>query len=36
MGIPFLDLTDALTPGSPRSAHVAAQLREAGLASGFF
>jgi isopenicillin N synthase-like dioxygenase len=36
MGIPILDLTDALTPGSPRSAEVAAQLREAGLASGFF
>lgn len=34
--IPILDLQDALTPGAPRSAEVARQLREAATASGFF
>lgn len=36
MGIPILDLTDALHPGAPRSAEVAAQLRQAAMGSGFF
>lgn len=36
MAIPVLDLADALAPGAPRSAEVAAQLREAGEAAGFF
>jgi len=34
--IPVIDLADALTPGAPRSAEVAAQLRAAATASGFF
>ncbi len=34
--IPVIDLTDALAPGGRRSAEVAAALREAGAASGFF
>ena len=36
MSIPVLDLADALQPGAPRSAEVAAQLRAAAMASGFF
>lgn len=36
MSIPVLDLTDALTPGSPRSRDVAAQFRAAATTSGFF
>lgn len=36
MSIPVLDLSDALTPGSPRSADVAAQFRAAATTSGFF
>lgn len=36
MGIPVIDLHDALAPGGPRSAEVAAQLRAAAMASGFF
>ncbi len=36
MSIPVIDLTDALAPGSPASARVAAQLREAATTSGFF
>lgn len=34
--IPIIDLGDALAPGGPRSAQVAAQLREAAMQSGFF
>ncbi|MGF6528591.1 isopenicillin N synthase family dioxygenase [Variovorax sp. PvP013] len=36
MGIPVIDLTDALTPGAPRSAEVAREFRAAAMASGFF
>lgn len=36
MGIPVLDLTDALVPGGPRSAEVARAFRSAAMASGFF
>ena len=36
MGIPVIDLADALVVGAPRSAQVAQQLREAAMASGFF
>lgn len=36
MGIPILDLDGALTRGGPRSADVAAQLRDAAIGSGFF
>ena len=36
MGIPVIDLQGALTPGGPRAAEVAAQFREAAMASGFF
>ncbi|TWG86272.1 isopenicillin N synthase-like dioxygenase [Cupriavidus gilardii J11] len=36
MSIPVLDLTDALTPGAPRGAEVAAQFRAAATTSGFF
>ncbi|HUD31947.1 MAG TPA: 2-oxoglutarate and iron-dependent oxygenase domain-containing protein, partial [Variovorax sp.] len=36
MGIPLIDLTDALTPGAPRSAEVAREFRAAAMASGFF
>lgn len=36
MTIPVLDLTDALHPGGARSQAVAAQLRDAAMASGFF
>lgn len=34
--IPLIDLRDARLPGSPRSAEVAAQMRDAAMASGFF
>ncbi|MDN4591679.1 isopenicillin N synthase family oxygenase [Xenophilus aerolatus] len=36
MSIPVIDLRDALAPGGARRAEVAAQLREAAMASGFF
>ena len=36
MAIPVIDLQDALASGSARSAVVAAQLRDAAMASGFF
>lgn len=36
MSIPVIDLTDALTPGAPRSAEVAQAFRAAAMASGFF
>ena len=36
MGIPVLDLTDALVPGGLRSAEVAREFRLAAMASGFF
>ncbi|HEY0200292.1 MAG TPA: 2-oxoglutarate and iron-dependent oxygenase domain-containing protein [Burkholderiaceae bacterium] len=36
MAIPVLDLADALPPGGARSGMVTAQMREAGMASGFF
>ncbi|XAH25385.1 2-oxoglutarate and iron-dependent oxygenase domain-containing protein [Xylophilus sp. GW821-FHT01B05] len=36
MGIPVIDLHDALAPGGARSADVAAQLRAAAMESGFF
>lgn len=36
MSIPILDLADALEPGAPRSASVAAGLRRAGESAGFF
>ena len=36
MSIPVLDLENALLAGSPGSRHVAAQLRRAAMASGFF
>lgn len=36
MGIPVIDLADALAPGSRRSLAVARQLREAATTSGFF
>ena len=36
MSLPILDLQDALKLGAPRSAEVAAQMREAAMASGFF
>lgn len=36
MGIPVLDLIDALEPGGARSAEVAQQMRGAAMASGFF
>jgi len=36
MAIPLIDLRDALAPGGARSATVAAQLRAAAMASGFF
>ncbi|HZF84223.1 MAG TPA: 2-oxoglutarate and iron-dependent oxygenase domain-containing protein, partial [Burkholderiaceae bacterium] len=36
MSIPVIDLRDALVPGGVRRAEVAAQLREAAMASGFF
>ena len=36
MGIPVLDLTDALEPGSARSDEVAQQMRRAAMVSGFF
>jgi isopenicillin N synthase-like dioxygenase len=36
MAIPVIDLQDALASGGARSAAVAAQLREAAMASGFF
>ncbi|AGU51184.1 putative oxidoreductase, 2OG-Fe(II) oxygenase family [Variovorax paradoxus B4] len=36
MSIPILDLQEALAPGGARSAAVAAQLRAAAMASGFF
>ena len=36
MSIPILDLQDALALGAPRSAEVAAQMRTAAMASGFF
>ncbi|MDF1486667.1 2-oxoglutarate and iron-dependent oxygenase domain-containing protein [Ramlibacter sp. H39-3-26] len=36
MSIPVIDLADALAPGGARSAAVAAQVRAAGTASGFF
>ena len=36
MGIPVLDLSDALEPGAARSAEVALQMRAAAMASGFF
>ncbi len=36
MSIPVIDLSGALAPGGPREAEVAAQLRAAATASGFF
>ena len=36
MGIPVIDMTDALAPGGLRSADVARQFRAAAMASGFF
>ena len=36
MGIPVLDLSDALEPGAARSNEVAQQMRAAAMASGFF
>lgn len=36
MSIPVIDLQGALTLGAPRSAEVAAQMRAAAMASGFF
>ena len=36
MGIPLIDLSDALAPGAPRSAEVAREFRAAAMASGFF
>ena len=36
MSIPILDLAEATTPGAPRSAAVADQLRAAGESAGFF
>lgn len=36
MGIPVIDLTDALSPGAPRNAEVAEQLRAACRSAGFF
>jgi isopenicillin N synthase-like dioxygenase len=36
MGIPVIDLSDALRPGGVRSAEVAQQMRQAAMSAGFF